>query len=91
MPPPWLSPRGGIEEALREAKLSLLGAGCVVLEPGQGSAGAENPPIKAEPRERLGGTFHLGATAEEFHRDLKKMAGRQSPFEFTTPVKGGTT
>lgn len=34
-------------------------------------------------------TIHLGATAQQLPWDLKKTAGRQSLFEFTTPAKGG--
>lgn len=80
-----------IEESLRDGKRSLLGTLWTVLGQDQGFCRLESRLlIKAEPQECFGGVrwlIHLEATAEQFHWDLKKAAGRQSPFEITTPSK----
>lgn len=91
--PFFLCPKEGIEESLREGKLFPLETVWTVSEQNRGFCRCWAQP--ADKGWATGvclevlGTIHLGATAEQFHWDLKKTAGRQSPYEFTFSAMGG--
>lgn len=96
LPSPLLCPRESIEENLREGKaFSPQGTIWTVLG-GKTGEFCRGRSIRLADKGwatglfgRLLGTIHLGATAEQFHWDLKKILGGQSFFEFTSPAKKG--